>query len=66
MSSWPYFVFGCGLDPDRHCLPGQTLYIVSSPVPSADLCTDSVPTAPAQEAVEYEIVTFNSDFPEDQ
>lgn len=29
-------------------------------------CIDNVPVAPAQDAVEYEIVTFNSDFPEDQ
>jgi hypothetical protein len=66
MSYWPYFAFGCGLGPGHHCLPGQTLCIVSSLMPSAHLCTDSVPVAPAQDAVEYEIINFNSDFPEDQ
>lgn len=29
-------------------------------------CTNNILIAPAQNVVEYEIVTFNSDFPEDQ
>lgn len=60
------YASGYGQDQDHHYHLGQTLFTVGRHTISARIVADKTFTAPAQSAVEYETVIFNSDFPEDQ